>query len=64
MRIKEIQYEAGITIEVKGAYFKESIREVVEVDENDDPDEVRNDLVDRLHNFVDKQISEIKVANK
>lgn len=63
MKVKEIQFEAGVTIEVKGTYFKETYREVVEIEEGDDVEQVRLDTIDRVHKIVDDQIEEIRRAN-
>lgn len=63
-KIVRMEYESGTTIEVKGVYFKETYREVVELDEKDDPDKVRQELMNRVHDTVDDEILEIRKANK
>lgn len=64
MKVKEMQYESGITIDIEGVYFKETYREIVTLEEGDNPDKVREELQDRVHEVVDKNIEEIRVANK
>lgn len=64
MRVSRMEYECGITIDVKGTYFKETYREVVELDENDDPEKVRQELKDRVHDTIDSEIEEIRRVNK
>lgn len=64
MKIVKMAYEAGVTVEIKDTYFKETYREEIELHEKDDPEKERDALIDRVHERIDSEIVEIRKANK
>lgn len=64
-KVVRIAYEAGVTVEYKGKYYKENYREErVFEGEEIDIDTERQLLVDAVHDVVDKAVMEALEAQK
>lgn len=66
-KVVKIAYEAGVTVEYKGKYYKENYREERVFDGEDvdiDIDTERQMLVDAVHDVVDKAVVEALEAQK
>lgn len=64
-KVVRIAYEAGVTVEYKGKYYKENYREErVFEGEEIDIDIERQLLVDAVHDVVDKAVMEALEAQK
>lgn len=64
-KVVRIAYEAGVTVEYKGKYYKENYREErVFEGEDIDIDTERQLLVDAVHDVVDKAVVEALEAQK
>ena len=64
-KITKIAYEAGVTVEYKGKYYKENYREERTFEGEDiDIDAERQLLVDSVHDIVDKAVVGALEANK
>lgn len=64
-KVVRIAYEAGVTVEYKGKYYKENYREErVFEGEEIEIDIERQMLVDAVHDVVDKAVMEALEAQK
>lgn len=64
-KVVRIAYEAGVTVEYKGKYYKENYREErVFEGEEIDIDIERQLLVDAVHDVADKAVMEALEAQK
>lgn len=64
-KVVRIAYEAGVTVEYKGKYYKENYREErVFEGEEIEIDTERQLLVDAVHDVVDKAVMEALEAQK
>ena len=64
-KVVRIEYEAGVTVEYKGKYYKENYREARVFEcEDIDIDTERQMLVDAVHDVVDKAVVEALEAQK
>lgn len=64
MKITHMSYQSTLTVNINGAYFKEEYREDIDIDPEDNIEEQRQALMDRVHTCVDSAIDEIRRSNE